>query len=242
MASRKNCSCPPEIGGIMKKNDKFEPVEHDGVMGDKYEHPTFGTLHFSRGQGTARPLFGSSIEHSTRISLTISNAHLWRNLNRDWIHSDKKIVEVEMSPTQFADAITSLNSGDIPVTIRYIRGDDSIDYWQDAPFQNKVQQFNAEFEKDIVELSKEFDEVIKLAEDTKAQKRLIKALELLKQGFKNNLPFVNESFSDQMEHTVKEAKGAVEGYITGLVQQYGIEAIRNQAPRISEAEDTKLLE
>ncbi len=82
---------------------------------------------------------------------------------------------------------------------------------------------------------KDFDEVIQLAKDTNAQKRLIKALELLKQGFKNNIPFVNEQFSKQMEHTIKEAKGEVEAFVTHLVHNYGIEAIRKQAPQLPEA-------
>lgn len=222
-------------------DNEFKPYKHDDLMGDYYEHPTFGVLHIGRGQGGGRPLFGSSILHNTRISLTISHAELNRNLNKDSIFEKGLIVECEMSPTQFADAITSLNVGSgTPVTIRMITHQEGENLHRvDPPFQNKVAQFNEEFDQSVKGLGKHFDSVIQLAKDTKAQKRLISEIELLKGFFENNIPFVNEQFSEQMETTVKEAKGEVEAFVNQMVQNYGIEAIRQQAPQLTEEGDDK---
>ncbi len=160
--------------------------------------------------------------------LEVKTAHLWRNLNMDRIHGDKIIVRVIMSPTQFADAITSLNSGETPVTIEYLQGKGY--FHEGAPFQNKVAQFNTEFREKIENVGADFDEVLKLAEETKAQKRLVHALEQLKMHFVSNVPFVAEQFAAQMEKTVTEAKGEVEAFAEHKVRQFGLEAMRDQLP------------
>ena len=209
---------------------EIQPIKSDELWGDTYEDPTFGTIGFSRGQGTARALFGSSIKHNHTIQLEVKTAHMVRGINMDRIFGDKIICRVEMSPTQFADAITGLNSAEVPVTIRYTRDEGAVN--EEAPFQNKVAQFNKEFKEDIAHLSVELEEVLKLAHETKAQKRLIHALEQAKMHFKENVPFVNTQFAEQMEKTVTEAKGEVEAFVTSMVKQYGIEAIRAQAPQL----------
>ncbi len=216
--------------------EEFKPTRHDDVMdADIYEHPTFGVISFARGQTTHCPLFGSSVEHQNVISVEIKTAELHRSLSRDWIHGDKIIVRAIMSPTQFADAITGLNCSEIPITLDYVKGIGAIK--EEVPFQNKIAQFNQEFGDTIDTLSKRFDDTIKMAEETHAQKRLIKEIELLKQHFKSNIPFVNKQFSTQMEHTVKEAKGEVEAFISAKITQYGLEAIKNQAPRLTQGDD-----
>ncbi len=67
-------------------------------------------------------MFGSSIMHNNVIRLSTE-----REGNEDWFLAgtdiNDMIVEVEMSYTQFAEAITSLNIGDgIPVTITKVNG------------------------------------------------------------------------------------------------------------------------
>lgn len=215
-------------------NEGFKPTRHDDRMdADIYEHPSFGTISFSRCQGGDVALFGSSIKHMNTIRMEVSHAELHRSLNRDWIMDRNLIVVAYMSPTQFVDAITMMNSGSQPITLDYVTGEK--EKIPNAPFFSKVQQFNKEFQDQINVVGKQFDDVLKLAKETKAQKRLIQEIEQLRMNFKNNLPFVNESFTEQMENTVKEAKGEVEAFVTGMIHNYGIEAIRKQSPQIEES-------
>jgi hypothetical protein len=89
------------------------------------QHPSFGVVSLSRAHGTNHSLFGSSITHNNFIILSIKRAILKRNLSHDWIMPDghAPIVEVEMSATQFAEAITSFNKGEgSPCTITYVDG------------------------------------------------------------------------------------------------------------------------
>lgn len=88
-------------------------------FGVRTTHPSYGTLLFSRRTGAKEALFGSSIQHRDTICMTLHHASIERGLNRDWIHGDKVIAEVEMSYSQFAEAITSMNIGTgVPVTVQ----------------------------------------------------------------------------------------------------------------------------
>lgn len=46
-------------------------------------HESYGTIQFSKAQGSTRTLFGSSIKHNNIISCTISNCEMQRYLNKD---------------------------------------------------------------------------------------------------------------------------------------------------------------
>ena len=63
--------------------------------------------------------------------------------------------------------------------------------------------FNKEFEQTCKDLAKKFDDTIKLAEETHAQKRLIQEIQMLRQTIASNIPFINKSFTEQIEHTIK---------------------------------------
>ena len=96
---------------------------------EKKQHPSYGMIQLSRSSigGTGTALFGSSIMHNDVIRLTISNGFMEREDSQDryYVKTSRKncIVEVDMSYTQFAEAITSLNMGDgVPVTITNIGG------------------------------------------------------------------------------------------------------------------------
>ena len=66
-------------------------------------------LAFSRRTGGKNHLFGSSIEHNNVIAMTLRHGEVTRELNTDWYHGDKIIAEIEMSYSQFAEAISSMN-------------------------------------------------------------------------------------------------------------------------------------
>lgn len=62
--------------------------------------------------------------HADTIAMTLYHADITRRLHSDSIHGSERIVEVEMSYSQFAGAITSMNMGSrVPVTIRWTEKD-----------------------------------------------------------------------------------------------------------------------
>jgi hypothetical protein len=218
----------------------MEPIKEDS-FGKTYEHESFGVMNISRFSSSHDAVFfGSSIRQNHGISLEISHAELHRSdLHYDSYFGKKHIIRVEMSPTQFADAITGLNIGaGTPVTIDWLEGKKM----EPPPFESKVEQFQQEFKDVAKKIGQEFDEVIARAMSKKYPQSFIKELDLLRGRVTSNFPFLNRQFNEQMEKTVKEAKGAVDAFVTSSIQHYGLEALKNQAPKLQEAEDIKVIE
>lgn len=114
-------------------------------FGTKTTHPSYGTLRFSRVTGGEISLFGSSIEHRDTIIMELCHASIERNLYRDWIYNNRPIVKVEMSYSQFAEAITSFGCGSgVPVTIRFTEKDGQM---PECDFISKREQFTDEFKE-----------------------------------------------------------------------------------------------
>lgn len=136
-------------------------------------HPSYGTLLFNRAYGGKTPLFGSSIEHSNVITMELRHADITRRLSGDDIFGDKPIVKVEMSYSQFAEAITSFGQGTgIPVTIRYTEKDGKI---PPCDFISKREQFIGEFKEQTNKAVKKSKELIdEVAELFSSKKTLTK--------------------------------------------------------------------
>lgn len=182
------------------------------------EHPSYGTIAFRRAYyGDSIPLFGSSIKHREVISLEITEAQLCRNYSEDSILPKNRIVRVEMSASQFAEAITSLNTTAVPCTITYKNGGGV----EPCPYKSKRQQFEDEF-SDIVEESKgefkEFQNYMKELLDGKKnigkgdREEILKRISVLEGKIFSNQEFVYTQFNRQMDKTVKEAKGEIEAF------------------------------
>lgn len=188
-------------------------------FGTKTCHPSYGTLLFNRAYGGKASLFGSSIEHNNVITMELRHADITRGLNRDNIFGDKPIVKVEMSYSQFTEAITSFGKGTgIPVTIRYTEKDGKI---PPCDFVSKREQFTVEFKEQTdkaIKKSKELiNEVAELFSSkktlTKADKEnILKKLNMLDSDIGSNIGFIVDQFNEQMDKTVMEAKGEIESF------------------------------
>jgi len=207
-------------------------------MNDRIEekHESFGLLQISRTSNSSGiNLFGSSIKHSNTIMLRIKPAKRIREYNRDWyMDYDDSYVEVEMSPTQFAEAITSLNQGNgIPVTVKRIQGKRV----ESCPEVNKRQEFENEFKDRMEEIKDRLNDLIKDTKEilsakkniTVAERKTIQSqIEMLIQEVGSNLPFVNSQFNEQMDKTVLEAKGETEAFFENKINQLGLNELKKQ--------------
>lgn len=205
----------------MDENKKVEKTK----FGVRTTHPSYGTLLFSRtSSGGKTPLFGSSIQHRDTICMTLHHASIERRLNRDWIHGDKVIAEVEMSYSQFAEAITSMNIGTgVPVTVQWTEKDGKI---PPCDFVSKREQFEDEFKtqrKNATRVSEELiQEVTELFNQKgtlkKADKEdILRKLNKLKMDIGINMDFIVNQFNEQMDKTVMEAKGEIEAFYQNKV-------------------------
>lgn len=188
-------------------------------LGTRISHPAYGMLSFSRRTGSAKQaLFGSSIEHRDTIAMTLKHGDVTRGLNNDWYFGTETIAEVEMSYSQFAEAITSMNMGSgVPVTIKFTEKDGNI---PQCDFVNKRQQFSDEFSEKRKKATEQsriiISEVMELFQKkslTKAERELIiNKLQKLNQDIGCNMDFIYEQFNEQMDKTITEAKGEIESF------------------------------
>lgn len=201
---------------------------------EKVRHPSFGIMNINKVScSNPNILFQSSIPHKNIINIQIHSAVLQRYLNHDYIFSEgTPLIEFEMSSTQFANAITSLNSNGTPITIKYI-DNRKID---DCPFYNKRIQFDEEFEKKICDIesdnNKFYKKITKILSKPNIGKHdreeIIKQLSLLKQEINNNIPYIKKQFTNQMDKTVLEAKNEFEAFIEDKLKHIGLEKFKKE--------------
>lgn len=193
-------------------------------------HPSYGTLRFNRAYGGKTTLFGSSIEHENTITMELYHANITRELNRDFIFGSKPIVKLEMSYSQFAEAISSFGQGTgVPVTIRYTEKDGNLPM---CDFVSKTEQFTNEFKDHIDQTMNESQQLIanisKLFAEkkslTKADKEdILRKLNKLHADIGGNMGFIADQFNEQMDKTMTEAKGEIEAFCQNKINtMYGM--------------------
>lgn len=224
----------------MENEYKVEETE----FGTQTSHPSYGTLLFNRAYGGKTPLFGSSIEHSNVITMELRHADITRGLNRDDIFGNKPIVKVEMSYSQFAEAITSFGCGSgVPCTIRYTEKDGRI---PECDFVSKREQFTDEFKGKTKDAMNESQQLIQDVTDLFSQKKaltksdkeaVISKLRKLSMDIGCNLDFIADQFNEQMDKTVMEAKGEIESFCQNKINAIASEALIEHRDEILKLEN-----
>lgn len=191
---------------------------------NKETHPSYATLQFNRVHGGSTNLFGSSIQHRDTIVMRVRNAVIERSLNSDHIMGESEIIECEMSYSQFAEVITSMNQGTgVPVTLRYHKGEGRI---EKCPFVDKRKQFESEFEQKLDKANEKINSLInEVAEIFSEKKNIGKAdreeilnkLRNVQQEVGSNSKFVYSQFNEQMDKTTMEAKGEIEAFVQNKI-------------------------
>ena len=201
-------------------------------------HESYGMVGLSRVSGSSGNLFGSSVRHQNFIRMRLKTAVKTRGLKHNWFRGKKELIEVDLSPTQFADMITAMNVGDgVPCTIRHISVPQELNKGQIAPCPDYDQRkvFEDEFQADVDKIAGNSLDLLKKA-DTMLRQKTLKASDRdellsiiyhLAQDIKDNLPFIQESFTEAMDKTVSEAKGEVEAFVSSKITSLGIEGLRN---------------
>lgn len=206
------------------------------------KHPCYGMLGFSRRSGGASPLFGSSIQHKDTIVMTLKHGELSRHLNSDHYFGKGIIAKVEMSYSQFAEAITAMNVGDgVPCTIRFTEKDG---YVAERPFTSKKEQFEQEFAEHLDEVKKEARDTISEVKEIFEKKsigkgdkeEILRKLEHLASQIGTNTEFIYGQFNEQMDKTVMEAKGEIEAFCQNKMNSIALAALSEHQ------EDFKALE
>lgn len=206
-----------------------------------YEHESYGVMEICRIESNAKKtLFGSSIKHERTINIKISRADKKRGLNRHWYHGRERLIDIELSASQFTDAITTMNNmPGTPVTLRYI-GNVKM---EDCPDESQRELFEKEFEQKVKDVSIQALKLKGLADTILNQKGALKVADKkqiqsiiysLVQNIRANLPFIQSSYNESMDKTTSEAKAEVESFFNNMIARLGLEALQDKfsAPQI----------
>jgi len=196
---------------------------------NKKTHESFGIVGWSRVSGTSNDLFGSTLSHDNTVRITISEGVLYRDLNRDWFGTEGAIVEIELSPIQFSEFLTTPNQGvGIPCTIRYLQGKGSI---KGVPIESKRMEAEKEFKQSCLQIGKEFnvleDHVKNLNIGKGVKEGIMGRIYEVSRIVRDYIPFMQSSFNEQVDKSVIEAKHSVEAYVEGKIRQVGLENINS---------------
>ena len=186
---------------------------------------------FKSYNASPRNLFGTEIKTGNPITLRINKAEEIRDLSRNWYHSKEQIVEIELSPLQWAEFLTSGNTSGVPCTIKYI-GKQKMSEPKNTEMFN---DYNDEVEKNFNEF-KEIENVVKNAIDSKkpmGMKDLSSLLTMI-HNVMVNVDFVKDSFKEDMNEIVGKAKAEFNAYVENRIHEIGIETIKNDSVKFLE--------
>lgn len=221
------------------------------------EHESWGLVQASRVSGRADDLFATSIDHLHTIRLRIARAVEFRDPGMSHSHymDTSQLIEVELSPMQWAELLTSMNVGcGVPCTIRYIGGQKI----HGVKHENEHLKIQDELAAKAKKAASDIGDVVKdieaqLADSKlpkKTQQEIVQKLTRFQRVVGDAIPFIHKQFTESCERTVTEAKSAVDSFVMHAIVQTGIEhlagykgqALIEGASKQTEEHDGRIIE
>lgn len=217
----------------MSKNTEFESANY------------MGKISWSRiSCGTPRNFFGSEIKSDHPICLRICDAEVQRDLSVNHYHSKvHPIVEIEMTPIQWAEFLTGGNTDGVPCTV-ISRSGERMD---EVPQSKIIDHFENETQETFEEFQKGADNIIaqvKAALDSgkpmgkKQMEELLSSLNTYKHNTVSNLNYVKDTFKETMSEVVVKAKAEVNAFVETKALQLGMEDLKNNIQLAIENKET----
>jgi len=204
---------------------------------DVEEHPSYGMVAIHHRTGSREYMFGSSLKrHAHVVALTITQGERHHNLSRDWFYGRKIIAEVLLTPAQFAELITTPNTGSgVPCTINAMRDGDLKQIDPPPVTHIETEKVRLGFEKKTKELVTYLQEKVKEAEklmlggkapNKKEREQYVRTLKKTLQEVQCNMPFVVDQFAESADRIVTAAKTEVDTFVTGMIHKTGLRELQ----------------
>ncbi len=211
---------PDKDGNIWSTNERRQVVApHETERG--YEsHPAWVLIGASRVSGTpGAVLFDSDIRHNHYVSVKIEEAERKRDLNHDYIHGRKRIIEIDMSEAQWASFVSSMNTTGVPATLR-AREDDYL--IPEMPYAPRLQVSMDEVHGAAEKAQAKVEEAFAAYKEHKTAANL-RALEIAVGHITPNMDFVAKSLGEHAENVVTKARADIEAYVVSKANQLGLD-------------------
>jgi hypothetical protein len=190
-------------------------------------HPAFVQIAASRVQGRVN-LYDSDFSHNHHIVLRIDASKLYRSLNNDRHYPDhNSMVELAMTESQWATFVSTLNMGSgVPATLQRFNG-------QTIPGlpspKSRAEQFGNDIKEDLADAISQLDALDASIEEAGLSKTKASALKdkvrAARASITSSIPWVVQQFDEHAETTTQKAKQEIHGYMTGMIQRAGLDAL-----------------
>jgi hypothetical protein len=179
------------------------------------EHPSFGHVTIGRQSSNRDRLFGAAGSNHNCISIEISDATVDVDEAEGsyFINARKRILEIAMTPLQFAEAIASLNCSEgSPCTITWRDG--KFLSAPDEPPTTRLEHVEKQFQHEMIELGKECDEFLATARALREKanvnkgdrEQFVKLAEGLVNKITATTPYLMKRFTECVEDLMCEIK------------------------------------
>lgn len=206
------------------------PTEDPTPANHGYEnHPAFGMATANRlsygGRGAV--LFDSDILHNRTIRITISTAERKRDLNRDWVHANRTLVEIEMSEAQWAGFVSSIGTEGVPCTVRV-----TPEHWTgvpDLPYDPRLALSMHEVRTAAQAVFAETQEALIAYQETlktgtaKEKRDALRHLEMTLGNAAPNMEYAADTLAEHAENVVEKARADVEAMVIQKALQLGLD-------------------
>lgn len=191
-----------------------EPTEITGNDDGYKRHPSWGMVQLHRVTGQVN-LFDSSIPHSEFVRLTIHPAERKRDLHRDWVHGlMRPYIEIDMSLSQWGQAVSSFGTSGTPCTLRYLDGERIPEPSNDEP---RLAVTAREVKDTTTKALADLQAAIQAVEDAFARKagrvelgKLLNDLHYTVGNLPANMAFAAKSLTEHAETVVAKATVDIE--------------------------------
>ncbi len=219
------------------------------AMTKENTHPSYGMVGLSRRHGHIGKLFASNIDNQHSITIEVFDGAWEHKYGADRYFADNHapIIEVEMSPAQFADLVTTFNVGSgVPCTIR------SFNRQRRPPvpsIDTESERVQDCFDDEMKKLADTCQASVTRVRELTAKPTLTKAdrkeiSDMVGQAMMaitSNIPFMMSQFREATERVVTSAKAEVEAALMQRVVTLGVDALRNTPTALNEPEAPELL-
>jgi hypothetical protein len=206
----------------------------------KYQtHPAFCTVQFNRITGGSGVFFGSSVRSTHFIVLRVAKAERKHEHGEDWIHTNENLIEVALSPAQFAELLTTMNVGSgVPGTLQSFNGKEIERLEAEDSETERVHEY---FKDTMTELNLKYREACKKVTTLLKEKKTLNRgdrdqiagiLNDMVMNFSSNIPFYLKQYEEAAEKIVVQAKAEVDNFITHAIITTGLEALKGTTPQM----------
>lgn len=230
---------------LQKVQKRIQTVKQHNRDDEFVTEPCAAVLAFSRGYGGAKGLYGSKISHQNFISMRVKSAYTNHQYGHDSYYGDELLLEVEMSASQFAEAITSLNMGDgVPVTLRYTQLTGVIDKPEVPDFRqilnDDILEHVADSRKLVRDARRKAEEIVAKKSMNKADREeILSLLNRLEISVGSDTMFTIEQLQRQLDSIVAESKGEIESFLQQRLTSIAHAAIAKGTHLISTSDNSK---